>query len=643
MAVKVEDAYFELSIRDARFRQGLKTAETQMGRLGTVATRLGSQFKTALGLSMAAAAAAMVYGLKQSVAAMHEFDMAMAKSTAIMGNLTDAMRKDMRQAAIQMSKDTIFSAKEAADSFFYLASAGMSARESLQALPIVAQFAQSGMFDMARATDILTDAQSALGMSIRDDVLRNTLNIERLGDVLVKANTLANASVEQFSEALTNHAAPALRMVGKSAEEGVAVLAAYADQGIKGAHAGTALAIVLRDLSTKAIDNEEEFKKYGVRVFDTAGNMRKLWDIIKDVEDALAGMNDKQKKATLLNMEFTDRSVGYLMSLLGMSDRIKMYATELEKAGGVTKEVAQKNMTEMQKALDRTKGAVSELIFEQNVLTNAVKDFAIIALDVFSEVAKGVRDVLHPIETLADRINAIRDFLFWITNTKAPKGFPLLGEQTKRSEALDRQRREAAQRRQYLEEHPNLSTRAGILAGRLGGGAYRGVQGLGPALGTAGGGMQAGMGWLQNLMAKSQLLSILGGGFKTGPTQMDRTDMTRMVQAFFMGSGMIRRIMEEAGNVMKTQKAMKELEDPLAEVRRKAPTHAKALQKGTTEAYRAINRMSEGGEEEANRQRKQQTKYQEQITKYSKDTSDSLGKIYANIASLLSVGDRIPQ
>ena len=49
----------------------------------------------------------------------------------------------------------------------------------------------------------------------------------KVSDVLVKANTLANASVLQFAESLTNKAAAALVNVNKSMEEGVAVLAAF--------------------------------------------------------------------------------------------------------------------------------------------------------------------------------------------------------------------------------------------------------------------------------------------------------------------------------------------------------------------------------------------------------------------------------
>ena len=65
-----------------------------------------------------------------------------------------------------LSAEATASAKEAADAFFFLASAGLDGKQSIAALPIVAQFAQAGAFGLARATDLLTDAQTALGLSV---------------------------------------------------------------------------------------------------------------------------------------------------------------------------------------------------------------------------------------------------------------------------------------------------------------------------------------------------------------------------------------------------------------------------------------------------------------------------------------------
>jgi TP901 family phage tail tape measure protein len=329
--------------------KGLRQANAQFAKLQTSIGSLGKNFAVA-GAVLGAFGGA-------SVKAFADFDAALTKSTAIMGDMSSKMRDQMSSAARDVAKATTFSAAEAAEAYFFLASAGLDAESSIAALPQVAKFAQAGMFDMALATDLLTDAQSALGMVIKGDSLANLAEMTRLSDVLVKANTLANASVQQFSEALTTKAGAALKAVNKDVTEGVAVLAAFADQGIKGAAAGTQFSIIMRDLTTKAIQNKNAFAAAGISVFDTAGNMNNLGEIIGDLEGALSGMSDETQKATLLQLGFSDKSLASLTALLGTSDAIKTYEASLRSASGFTDNVASKQLDTFNSQLELLKSA----------------------------------------------------------------------------------------------------------------------------------------------------------------------------------------------------------------------------------------------------------------------------------------------
>lgn len=289
-----------------------------------------------------------------------DFDAAMTQSTAIMGDLSDEMRDELSDTAREIGTSTKFSATEAAEAYEFLASAGYDAERAVAALPRVAAFAQAANADLARATTLLADAQSALGLASQD-ATENMENMARVSDVLVLANTLANATTEQFSEALTNKAAAALRLVNKDVEEGVAVLAALADQGVKGAAAGEQLNIVMRDLQKAAIKNEEAFADANITVFDSSGNMRNLADIIGDLEDRFDGMSDEQKRAEMMMLGFQDRSVGAMMTLMGTSDAIRDYQSALEGAGGTTDDIAQKKLKDFWTQLDLLKKKVIDI------------------------------------------------------------------------------------------------------------------------------------------------------------------------------------------------------------------------------------------------------------------------------------------
>jgi TP901 family phage tail tape measure protein len=304
----------------------------------TLGSATGMIGKFAVGAG-AAVGAALVFSVK----AFADFDQAMTESTAIMGNVSDAMRKDMSDAAREVAKTTKFSATEAAESYFFLASAGLDAKQSIEALPRVAAFAQAGNFDMAQATDLLTDAQSALGLA-SDDAAQHLENMVRASDVLVKANVLANASVQQFSEALTSKAGAAMRSLNMDMEEGVAVLAVFADQGIKGSEAGTTFNAVIRGLTDGVRRNADVWKEHGIAVFDADGGMRNMADIVADMETALGGMSVEQQRTILSQLGFTEETLAGTLALLGNSDALREYEEELRKAGGTTDEVADKQL-----------------------------------------------------------------------------------------------------------------------------------------------------------------------------------------------------------------------------------------------------------------------------------------------------------
>lgn len=326
---------------------------TSAEKTAAAATRLGGA------LSAAATVPVTAIGIG-AVSAFASFDDALNQSIAIMGDAGDALRTELADGAREVARTTTVSAAEAAESYFFLASAGLDAESALAALPTVARFAQAGMFDMATATDLATDAQSALGLAVRDDAVKNLENLTRVTDVLVQGNILANATVEQFSRSLTNRAGAALRLLNKDIEEGVAVLAAFADQGVKGEEAGTRLDIVLRDLQTSALENRDAFRQYGITVFDAGGNVRNVADILEDLERAFAGASDETKRATLLQLGFSDRSVASLLNLVGLSDQIRIYEAELRSAGGVTQEVADRQLQSLSAQLTIARNRITD-------------------------------------------------------------------------------------------------------------------------------------------------------------------------------------------------------------------------------------------------------------------------------------------
>jgi len=324
--------------------RAIEGAGKRMEMVGKRLIAVGAGFRSAGRSLMLRVTAPLVIMGGLATRSFARFDQAMTESTSIM-RVTESQIERMRNAALGLSAGgrILQGPKELAEAYFFLASAGKSAEQSMALLPKVSAFATAGAFDMAEATDLLTDAQSALGLSTKD-VAQDAKNLVRVSDVLVKANTLANASVRQFSIALTRQAGAALKSYNKDVEEGVAVLAAMADQGIKAELAGTTLSRIMLLLSKAATENTKALEKYNVEVFNQQGMMRNLGDIVANLETSFRGMSDKQRAAALGAMGFEARIQGAILPLLGTSEAIKRYEMELRKAGGTTETVAKKQM-----------------------------------------------------------------------------------------------------------------------------------------------------------------------------------------------------------------------------------------------------------------------------------------------------------
>ena len=99
-------------------------------------------------------------------------------------------------------------------------------------LPNVLNLAAAGGMELASASDMVTDAQSALGLTLDET--------SELVDKMAKASSKSNTSVAQLGEAILTVGGTAKTLSGGTTELNMA-LGVLADNGIKGAEGGTAL------------------------------------------------------------------------------------------------------------------------------------------------------------------------------------------------------------------------------------------------------------------------------------------------------------------------------------------------------------------------------------------------------------------
>jgi TP901 family phage tail tape measure protein/lambda family phage tail tape measure protein len=326
MGQSVGNVIAQLKLNSAQFERGYKRA-------------LGGFTKGISGMvrfterSMKRLAIAMTAYATVSVKAFSTFEDAMVRSSAVTTGAVGKMREEMEKSALAMSKRTILSARELAEGYFALGQAGFTAAQAIKALPVVTDFAIASQVKLDTATRYLVRTLEGLGMASADPI-KNMEQMERVSNAFTFAAIKTTAEIRDFAVAMTHAAAPALRLVNKSMEEGTSVLMAFARAGIVGEEAGTLLWTTVRDLQRASIKARGEWKKLGLDIYDSEGRMRNMAEIFGDLEKRFANMSDEGKKVSLMLLGFQDRSLRGIQALMGFSDQMREFEKEM---GGLTK------------------------------------------------------------------------------------------------------------------------------------------------------------------------------------------------------------------------------------------------------------------------------------------------------------------
>lgn len=322
---------------------------------------LGRAFKTMGTVAVGAAVGGIVVGLTKATQAYVEFDDAVKKSGALFKDLDstsstfEASLDAIGAKAREVAAVTEFNAVDTAGALQKMAMAGMSSQTAMDLLAGTTDLATAAGTDLTTAVDIATDALGAFNLEATAG------NLQRISDVMAKTASTSNTGLIDMFEAI-KYAGPGFTAAGQSAETLSAAIGTLANAGIKGSMAGTALQAVFTQLS-KA-DKVAALADIGVAVSDANGNFRNLYDIVSDLEGALAGLGEVER-AGIINKIFDTRG-GKAMNLLlaSGSEALKNYETDLYNASGAAATMAGIMRTSMANQVEVLKSGLTELGFK---------------------------------------------------------------------------------------------------------------------------------------------------------------------------------------------------------------------------------------------------------------------------------------
>jgi len=350
----------------------------------------------ALGGAAAAAGVAVVGFASEAVNAYGDFEKAITNINARV-DLTGDELDGIRDKAKQMGIETAFSATDAANAMLQLVTTGSSVEETMVLVEDVLNLAAASGGELEKTADDLTDIMAVFSIEAE--------NAGGAVDTLVAGAGSSSATVEDLSAALANGGAVAASM-GLDLEDTVAILATFAEAGIKGSEAGTQMRSMLLNMRRDTESTDEAWNIFNTSLYDSEGNIRNLDTVFKEINAEMASGKRTQEEYDLA-----------MQSLFGSYGIVGSSA--LLAADGIT--TMQEKMGEQRSAAEVAATQLESYQSRVNLLGSSMESLMIAVGEPL------VENFLKPLVSLVTSL--INEFLAWNRETDAiGTAFTLFGE-----------------------------------------------------------------------------------------------------------------------------------------------------------------------------------------------------------------------
>ena len=215
------------------------------------------------------------------------FEAAGSQIAATMGKSKSEITDIINEAA-RLGATTSFTATQAAQGFNVLAMSGLDAQQQIAAMAPVLDLAAAGSYSLENAASQVVGTVKGFGDSFD--------NAQKYADMFAKGATLASTDVNMLGTAMSDSAALAASY-GQKADRTCIALLRLAEQNVTGSEAATAMSRAMADLYTPTDAAAKKLEELGVKVYEDSGEARDFNTVVDDLNKAMSGMTDEQRKA----------------------------------------------------------------------------------------------------------------------------------------------------------------------------------------------------------------------------------------------------------------------------------------------------------------------------------------------------------
>lgn len=325
---------------------GADTSEftRKMGALGTKMGAIGK--KMTMGLTLPLVALAGI-----AVKSFAEFEQAIANAASVAGGTTEQYvrnLKEMEKIARDMGATTVFSAKEAADGLYFMASAGWDVNKMGKAIKPTLDLAAATQNDLAFTTETVVAALSAFGMEASEAT--------RVTDTFSGVISSSQATLDKLSNSMT-YIGPLAKNLGWSIEQTSAALGLLYDKGIPASTAGTALRMSMQKLLDPTDKVHQGLATLGLTIDDVDPKFKTLDEIVDT-------FSKTSMDATAVTQIFGARGMAAILGLTSAGAPALVNLTEKISKTGTTAEMARRQLDTMKGGFKLLTSALSEVAIQ---------------------------------------------------------------------------------------------------------------------------------------------------------------------------------------------------------------------------------------------------------------------------------------
>lgn len=415
MALNMGSAVAFLELDTSKFKSGFKSAisdlkvfqasgattEQKLKGLSSAFSTVGGGLTKGLTLPLVGVGAA-------SVGVATKFESAMSQVAATMGITTKQIKngnkdfENLQKTALNMGATTKYTASEAAEGLNILAQAGLSADESIKAIPTVLSLASAGAMSLDSAATYVTASVKGFGDSMD--------NAQKYADLMAKGATLANTDVRGLGEALSGVSATA-NNYKQSVDSTTLSLLRLAEQNITGGEASTMLARAMADIYTPTSKAKKALDELGISAYDGSGKARDFNDIVDELSKAFAGMSDEEANATK-NQIFTTYGMNAFNKMTAATtETVDKFKTGLKDATGSAAQQAETQLDNLKGSLTLLQSALegAGIVIGQRLTSYIRKlaDFINVLVTGFNNLTDAQQDMIVRIGLVAAAIGPV--------------------------------------------------------------------------------------------------------------------------------------------------------------------------------------------------------------------------------------------